>query len=75
MFRFHATAKSTGNAFIPMITIRNARGHCTGSKVPQGHERASMTFDTAAMAESFAYTCALTAAEKFRAMGHKVIVA
>lgn len=75
MFRFHATARATDNAFLPMIVIRNARGHCTGSKVPQGPDRADMTFPTFAGAQSLAYSTALRAAEAFRAMGHKVIVA
>jgi hypothetical protein len=81
MFRFHATARackasSAGNAaFIPMIVVRNARGHCTGSKVPQGPNHSDMEYTTFAYAQSVAYTCALTAAETFRAMGYKVLVA
>ncbi len=75
MFRFHATARSTGDAFLPMIVCRNARGQCTGSKVPQGLDRLAMSYPTFATAQSMAYSCALTAADKFRAMGHKVIVA
>lgn len=70
MFRFHATARATDNAFVPMIVVRNARGHCTGSKVPCGPLRPAMTFPTFAGAQSMAYSCALTAAETFRAMGH-----
>lgn len=75
MFRFHATARACNAAFIPMIVVRNARGHCTGSKVPQGLDHNGMEYSTFALAQSVAYTCALAAAETFRAMGHKVIVA
>ncbi len=74
MFRFHPTAKATGDAYLPMITIRNARGQCTGSKVPQGALRPLMTFPTFAGAQSYAYTIALQSAEYFRGMGHKVLV-
>ena len=75
MFRFHATAKAMADAFVPMIIVRNARGHCTGSKVPHGHMLHDMTCPTFAGAQSLAYSAALMAAETFRAMGHKVIVA
>lgn len=44
MITVHATAKSFADGFVPMITLRNAKGQCVGSRTPQGDYRAFRTF-------------------------------
>lgn len=64
MVTFHPTAKRTVNGYIPMVTIRAARGRMVGSRVPQGEAASWHTYDTAAAAQCAAYTIALRVASR-----------
>ncbi|MGY3589376.1 hypothetical protein [Bradyrhizobium sp. USDA 4350] len=44
MITVHATAKAFDDGFVPMITLRNAKGQCVGSRTPQGGYREFRTF-------------------------------
>ncbi|UGA46787.1 hypothetical protein HU230_0012390 [Bradyrhizobium quebecense] len=43
-FRLHATVKSLGSSFIPMITVRGVMGRMVGSYCPKGARLETSTF-------------------------------
>lgn len=44
MITLHAASKSCADGFIPMVTLRGAKGQMRGSLVPQGSYREFRTF-------------------------------
>lgn len=74
MLRYHPTFKATKEGFIPMVTIRNAKGQMIGSKVPKGGAREFNTYTSAAAAESAAYLTALRVADRLQHDGVNVQV-
>ncbi len=43
-FRLHATVKALGSSFIPMITVRGAKGRMIGSYTPKGARLETCTY-------------------------------
>lgn len=64
MVTLHPTSKAFGNGYIPMITMRGARGRMIGSKTPQGDARDWRTFPDKCAAEIDARVIALRVAAR-----------
>lgn len=69
-FTVHATSKRTASGFIPMLTIRGAKGRMVGSRTPKGARLDTCTFVDAHRAEIearfMALKIALARPEMFR---------
>jgi hypothetical protein len=65
MITVHATSKAFGSGFIPMITLRNPKGQCVGSRAPQGAYREFRTFNTAELAAQEAKAIAVRMSKQF----------
>jgi hypothetical protein len=71
MITMHPATKITSDGFVPMITLRNARGQMIGSKTPQGGYREFRTFtnelDALTEARLITLRCALRFPEAIKA--------
>jgi hypothetical protein len=65
MITLHPAVKTTADGFIPMITIRGAKGQMRGSVTPQGDAREFRTFTNALAAEVEARVIALRCALQY----------
>lgn len=65
MLTLHPATKATTDGFIPMITIRGAKGQMRGSVTPQGAAREFRTFTNELAAEVEARVIALRCAMQY----------
>lgn len=69
-FTIHAASKRTACGFIPMLTVRGAKGRMVGSYTPKNERLDVCTFTNALAAEIearvMALRCALARPEMFR---------
>ena len=62
MLTYHPTSKRVRGGFVPMVTVRGARGRMLGSGTPKGEAREFRTFTTAEAAHAEARAIALKVA-------------
>lgn len=65
MITLHATSKRYSDGFVPMVTLRGAKGQMLGCKCPQGTYREYRTFTNPCDAEDEARLIALRCATQF----------
>jgi hypothetical protein len=73
MLTLHPTSKRTASGYVPMVCIRNERGHMIGSRTPQGDAREFRTFASAIRAEVEARYVALRTLARLQRQGHTLV--